>query len=962
MKRIFALLVLFQFMGVTFLFAGASKFAQKQERQKVNRGVEMKSRENSHYLPDRVIVKFKNQPSLSKGATGIQSVDEILGKYSAKSVQKIFENKLTPTDAKQVDLSRFYVVTFNAPYDAFTVAEELSQQDEIEYAEPWFIYPLDACPPNDPMRSSQWHLTKVLADTAWCLQQGDTSIVIAIVDTGIELAHPDLTANIWHNPGETGGGKETNGMDDDGNGKVDDWQGWDFGGADYRSPVEDNNPSPTANNNAHGTHVAGIASAATNNGVGVAGMAYNCKLLAVKTTSDNDTRGSGGTPYVVFGFEGIVYAADMGADVINCSWGGGGYSQFEQEIINYASSLGAVVVAAAGNAGNETPNYPASYDGVYSVAATNSSDGKASFSQYGAYIDVCAPGTSIMSTVWQSTYTNSYSGTSMASPLAAGLIALVKSRFPSYSMIQAAEQVRISCDNIDGINSIYRYKLGRGRINALKALTITSPSVRYSNLVLDDAAGGNGNGIPEREETLSVSMTFTNYLAATSSAIVTFTTTDTYVQLLDTSFTLGALSTGQSLSNASTPFRVAVKNTMPFNRSVNFKVTIQDGDYTDVYLITVLMNPTYNNHIANNVKLTLTNKGGIGFNDFPNNRQGVGFIFGGANQLFEGGLLIGYSTTKIVNVVRNPNGTQDADFASNQTYTISHSGVDEVGSTMFTDSIASATQKIGVRVNMYSYAFSAAPHNNYVIVRYDIQNMSGATISNLYAGLFFDWDIQNYSTNKTDYDSSRNLGYAWDAGSAGSVYCGTRIFEQAAGYRGLINNANIDLSDAAKFNWLSGGVVRDTTTEDIHYAVSSGPYTIANGASVIVAFALIGGTDLADLQASADAALAKWNEIKTSLDVDEKGGPLPTVYSLSQNYPNPFNPTTEIKYQTSEVGNVLLKIYDVLGREVATLVNERKPAGTYSVRWNAEGVPSGVYFYRVIANGYVETKKMILMR
>ena len=148
------------------------------------------------------------------------------------------------------------------------------------------------------------------------LTQGDTTVVIGIVDSGVQLGHPDLTGNIWRNSGEMGTDgqgrdKRTNTEDDDGNGYVDDWQGWDFGGADYNNVVTDNNPSPTGGNNAHGTHVAGIASASTDNGVGVAGTAFQCRLLAIKTAADNDTRGPGGTGFIIAGIQGIAYAATM---------------------------------------------------------------------------------------------------------------------------------------------------------------------------------------------------------------------------------------------------------------------------------------------------------------------------------------------------------------------------------------------------------------------------------------------------------------------------------------------------------------------------------------------------------------------------------------------------------------------------------------------------------------------------
>src|SRR5262249_48610015 len=153
--------------------------------------------------------------------------------------------------------------------------------------------------------------------------QGDTTVLIGIVDTGVQWDHPDLAANIWINPGEWGpdghgGFKQSNGIDDDSDGYVDDYHGWDFMGADYANPVPDNDPGPHSTLLAHGTHVAGIADAATNNITGIAGVGFTCRIIPVKTSADNDNRGGG--PFIERGFEGIVYAADRGARVINCSW------------------------------------------------------------------------------------------------------------------------------------------------------------------------------------------------------------------------------------------------------------------------------------------------------------------------------------------------------------------------------------------------------------------------------------------------------------------------------------------------------------------------------------------------------------------------------------------------------------------------------------------------------------------
>src|SRR5208283_2418528 len=217
--------------------------------------IKLKTPQNSKYLPDRIIVKFQPSvhPSKSLNMFGVSAVDAYTQRYGVRSVEPMFPYSSPPKKEGDVDLTKFYVMKFSTPMDAFKVADELSQLSEVEYAEPMFIYPvtdIETCTPNDSARSLQWNLNNILADSAFCISHGDTSVAIAIVDVGVQLDHPDLAANIWHNVGEMGldslgRDKRFNGVDDDHDGYIDDWQGWDFGGADYLNPVPDNDPSPT---------------------------------------------------------------------------------------------------------------------------------------------------------------------------------------------------------------------------------------------------------------------------------------------------------------------------------------------------------------------------------------------------------------------------------------------------------------------------------------------------------------------------------------------------------------------------------------------------------------------------------------------------------------------------------------------------------------------------------------------
>jgi hypothetical protein len=363
---------------------------------------------------------------------------------------------------------------FDPGHDISAVAAAFAADDHVVYAEPRYIDRLCAIPSDpDYLSGLQWYLNRVQAPQAWDIVQGDSAVIIAIVDTGVDWDHPDLEANMWINPGEDidGDGQITgadwNIVDDDGNGYVDDFFGWDFGGFGYPdwNPME--NPGYFG---PHGTHCAGIAAAVSDNAIGVAGLSWNCSIMAVKVTEDEE-------PAVYYGYEGIQYAADNGADVISISWGRsvGNPTQFQQEIIDSAFARGAIVVAAAGNDPGTLPPdtcgfyYPAWYDHVTAVAATDTNDRILDWSFYGDWVDVCSPGASIYNTFWNDTY-GTREGTSMATPVVAGLAGLLKTVQPDMDSDEFEILMRTTSDDIDGLNPGYEGWLGGGRLNAYRAL------------------------------------------------------------------------------------------------------------------------------------------------------------------------------------------------------------------------------------------------------------------------------------------------------------------------------------------------------------------------------------------------------------------------------------------------------------------------------------------------------------
>ncbi len=361
--------------------------------------------------PDEIIVKYK--PAVSE--TTKQRLRQTHGTPLKHRIEKIRAEVVRVPDRKIEDRIQRY-----------------KKDPNIEYAEPNYQATAFAIS-NDVSLSQQWGLFKINAANAtsqsvWDVTTGNTNIKIAILDTGIEESHSDLS------------------------GKV-------VGSANFTS-------SPTViDQDGHGTHVAGIAAAATNNNNGIAGTGYNASLLNAKVLDDT------GSGYYSWIANGIIWAADNGANVINLSLGGPSSSFALQDAVNYAWSKGVVITAAAGNNNSSSPSYPAYYQNSIAVAATDSNDSKASFSNYGSWVDVASPGVAIYSTVNGNSYAT-WSGTSMATPFTAGLAALVWAKGTCTTNVCVREYIEKTADPIDGTGPNWKW----GRINAYKAVSTVLPT------------------------------------------------------------------------------------------------------------------------------------------------------------------------------------------------------------------------------------------------------------------------------------------------------------------------------------------------------------------------------------------------------------------------------------------------------------------------------------------------------
>ncbi|MCU7497123.1 MAG: S8 family serine peptidase [Ignavibacteria bacterium] len=906
-----------------------------------------------HYLPGEVVVRLKSAMKLNK-LSAYSSLNKKLSTYGIRNISGTFSEKAE-------SLSDIVTIQYSAPIDPADMAEKVKSTGEVLWAEPHFVYRTSAVP-NDPSYGLQWNLSRIQAELAWAITKGSESVIIGIVDTGVEWGHPDLQDKIWVNTKEIAG----NGIDDDNNGYIDDIRGWDFGGAKGTSDNDPNEDQPD-----HGTHVAGIAAANTGNGKGISSIGYNCKIMPVKV-SRNDDRDAQGEVYIDYGYEGIVYAVDNGANVINCSWGGDGYSQLGQEVINYAIKKNVLVVTSAGNESSGDASYPAAFNGVLSVGSTDENDAISYFSNYGPTLDVFAPGRNIYSTWQPGTYIN-LSGTSMSSPLVAGLAGLVRTVFPNYSALQVAEQIRVNCDNIDAMNSTYKYMLGGGRINAYKAVSnLNSKSVRGVNFVFSDEFGNN-NGVFEPGETISLSADFVNYLNPVSSLNITLQSLDGYASVSAAQISSGGIPTLGTFNNGSNKFKFNINSDVPSNYEMKFLIKYNDGSYSDFQVVTLKVNPSYVTQSTGKVNLTITSKGVLGFNDYPTNLEGDGFSFnGGPNLLFEGALMYGTSETKLPDAARYGD-EQDQDFRTVKNFVLTKNEARglAIGKTVFSDDVAG----LGLETSLYSYSFLQEPDNKFILLRYRFANKSGGDITGFRAGLFLDWDI-NADTSGFDnayYDQSLNFGYALSQLSTPGVIAGCALVSSDNfGYYAIKNdgtdggvglytpNAN-EFTKREKWITLSNGTTKNSAgTGDISMVVSGGPFNIKASDTLEVAFAIFAGQNMAELKNTVQSARLKYSEIMKTLDTGDV--PIPYTYSLSQNFPNPFNPGTKIEYSIPEASEVSLKVYNILGREVATLFEGYKSRGNYTVEFKSGALPSGIYIYRLRAGSYTATKKMTILK
>ena len=546
------------------------------ERDRNGNMVRVVTKTVPNYAVGELIVKFTTQAAIESKD---QALSYVQGKtnYQPTSATNISD---TPLKNDTLGLNRTYKFKSNdSAKDMIAIAKNLEKDVNIEFAEPNYINYITLTP-NDPSFSSQWALQNtgqtggtydadIDAPEAWDINQGNASTTIAIVDTGVDYNHQDLSNNML--PGYdfvdlTGMPELSSCADDD-------------------CLLEDNDPMDS---HGHGTHVSGIIAAESNNNIGIAGICPDCSILPVragwKTTS------GGGALFHEDIDQAIRYAVDNGADIISMSIGGSGSSLIEQAV-QYAKNNGVILIAAAGNNGSMYKSYPAGYDDVIAVSATDHNDQRAGFSNYGSWVDVAAPGVAILSTLPNNTYA-AWSGTSMATPYVSGLVGLLLANNPSLSTAEIRTILHTGVDVPTG--NTY---LGTGRINAANDLLINFVVITELSKSLDDKIF-NQNGIQNIKGT-ATGPEFSNY----------------------------SLYYGQgAYPNSWTP--IVTNVTTPVNNNVlaTFNTTdLEDGYYYTIKLVTENSNGSQNIDMVNIRKI---------FTDISSDLGALVYSLGDPNEYF----------------------------------------------------------------------------------------------------------------------------------------------------------------------------------------------------------------------------------------------------------------------------------------------------------------------------------------
>lgn len=880
-------------------------------------------------IPNKIIFRVAEsyQDKCKSNIPTVPELNQLVNQVGTSQKKYPRHKAVDKSQSHQVDLSTLYELELSPGENMSKVLSKLRAQKSIVYAEPLFQNYLTYTP-NDSLINQQYYLNAVKAYQAWDTEKGDSTVVIAITDTGTDLDHPDLINQLALNLDDP-----INGLDDDNDGYVDNYYGW--------NTASDNN-NVSFENSGHGTNVAGITCSEVDNNFGLAGVGFNTRFLTVRIDLPNG--------FLRNTYEAIVYAADQGADIINCSWGSNGFSQYGQDIIDYATyNKGALVVAGAGNFGNEIPFYPAAYKNVIAVGSTIEGDTVKAESNYGTWLQLFAPGDNILTTnVIGGFGTNG--GTSMAAPIVAGIAALVKSKYPSYGPQQIAQQLYNTADNIEGkADPKYQGKTGYGLVNAFRAVTETNkPGIDLVSVEFADEEELKYTG----GDTVSIKGSLVNFLSpATNVSISLEPQTDKFT-IITGSQSWPAIASLDSAFFNNNPLQIVINPGLNYNEIIELKFNITADGYSNTAFERLSINKDYITLKENEIRATYTSSGGIGFSGpFANFGNGISWL-SDQSILYEGGLAIGNSSFYMVDKFRNDQNGVDEDFSISMPITIQFPKKANVElQARFNDGNFSNPQ--GLDIIQHNYIFRGGEGKQSIIYVYQLSNNGFIDLNNLYAGIMMDWDINDYSKNKITYDSTRRMGISYASDS--NLFACIKLLSQdiSVNHYAMDNMNGVDpqinpsngLNDSEKFHLLSTKKNQAGMTgagNDIIDILSAGPFNLKKDSSISVSFLISIGDSLDLLKRDADSL----QEMFTRLSLDLIETKLISEKSIDASiYPNPGVDQLKVEFYLNEPDLINFKVYDQMGRIVIQNNKVIYPKGRNLLQFDISSLKTGVYFF-----------------
>ncbi len=692
----------------------------------------------SEVVSQHVVVRFRQARSIIDAQHVLPPGFEVVEQLLPPSQTQFFRTQtmaLRPLQSSSSDLysaeerlTRTFVVGFTGPASPLHIAQVLTSKHatSIEIAEPWYVAAVQSAP-NDPEIGNQFFLKTIKAFEAWDVYQGADSVIIGISDDGIRQDHEDLAPNIAVNTKEI----PDNGADDDGNGYIDDYNGYNFA---YQ--IDGTQPGSTTSTQSygHGTKVAGLASAATDNGKGIAGMGYKSRFFPMKTAK----RTGGG---IIFGYQSLIYAAQRGFRVVNTSWGVvKPFSQIDQSVIDYCVASNVLIVASGGNHGQDEVaaawrlvNFPAGYRGVLGVGETTVDDLIVPTSGIGVNSDVYAPGYEAYTTEAPDGYTSfGIQGTSFASPIVAGLAGLVRGKWPNLTPMETAEHIRATSDDISISNSTLSDFVPK-RVNAERALIaepFARPGVRITGSTVRLARTGESRY--RVGDTVELVLRLTNYLADVN--------LETMLRVVDPNgWDLGIVNEGQVVGSMP---RGSVKTMLPITLIVRavgtgdcvLGLVMSGTNYEDRDFVMVSPPTSMNRFENDRLIYAMSDDGMVGYSAPFDPKYGDGFGWKPSySMLSSGGLFAQTQGTLSVSAYKN-----DPPFASDFLTSKPFGRAPEPSACVMSDSLA--FQPIGMQVTQDCKFIS--PTASSTVWNVKIQpSRADAPLSNIGLGYVFDWDL-----------------------------------------------------------------------------------------------------------------------------------------------------------------------------------------------------------------------------